>query len=76
MTRTIQKIGNSRGIILNRTMLEHLGATDAVELTLEEGRIVLTAPRRRQTFEEATEATFTEYDQAMKALADASELRR
>jgi antitoxin component of MazEF toxin-antitoxin module len=74
MTRTIQKIGNSRGIILNRTMLEHLGTTDVVELTLEEGRIVLTAPRKRQSFDEATHVTFTDYDRTMKALADPSEL--
>ena len=40
MTRTIQKIGNSKGIILNKTMLEHLGVSDAVDVAMEEGRII------------------------------------
>ncbi len=75
MTRTLQRIGNSKGLVLTRTMLEHLGVTDAVEVTLEEGRIVITAPHgpapRRQSFEEAKDATFDQYDSAMKRLADA-----
>jgi antitoxin component of MazEF toxin-antitoxin module len=75
MTRTLQKIGNSRGLVLTRTMLDHLGITDTVEITLEEGRIVLAPPQgaapRRQSFEQASESTFAQYDDAMRRLADA-----
>ena len=76
MTRLLQKVGNSRGLVLTRTMLDHLGATDAVEENIEEGRIVLTlpkgpVPRKRQSFEVAMETTFTEYDSAMARLAKA-----
>jgi antitoxin component of MazEF toxin-antitoxin module len=45
MTRALHKIGNSRGLVLTRTMLDHLGVTDAVEITMEEGRIVLAPPQ-------------------------------
>lgn len=76
MTRSLQKVGNSKGLVMTRTMLEHLGVTDAVEVLIEEGRIVITAPQgpapRRQSFEEAKEATFAQYDAAMRRLADAS----
>ena len=74
MTRQIQKIGNSKGVILTRTMMEHLGVDQAIEVTMEEGRIVLTAPQgapRRQSFEEARNATFAQYDNALQRLADA-----
>lgn len=77
MTRQLQKVGNSRGLVLTRTMLDHLGVTDAVDVTMEEGRIVITPPTgpspRRQSFNEASEATFAQYGPAMQRLADASE---
>lgn len=77
MTRSLQKLGNSKGLVMTRTMLEHLGVTDAVELSMEQGRIVITAPQehapRRQSFEEAKDATFAQYDDALRRLADASE---
>lgn len=76
MTRTIQKIGNSRGLVLSRDMLDHLEVTDAVEVTFEKGKIVLTKPagaptRRRQSFEEAKKATIEQYHDALKELAGA-----
>ena len=72
MTRTLQKIGNSKGLLLNRTMLDHLGVSDTVDVRLEEGRIVITPPQpKRQSFEDASKATFAEYDGAMRRLADA-----
>lgn len=77
MTRSLQKIGNSKGLVMTRLMLEHLGVTDAVEVSMEQGRIVISAPqppapRRRQSFEEAKEATFAQYDDTLRRLADAS----
>lgn len=74
MTRQLQKIGNSKGIVLTRTMLEHLGIEETIEITMEEGRIVLTAPQislRRQSFDEARNATIEQYGEALQRLADA-----
>ena len=48
MKLAIIRIGNSRGLRLPKAVLEQCGFTDAVELTIETGRIVLTpitAPR-------------------------------
>ena len=72
MTRHLQKIGNSKGLLLNRVMLDHLGVTDEVEVFLDRGRIVITAPRNRQSFDDAKKSTFDQYDSTMKRLADAS----
>lgn len=75
MTRSLQKIGNSKGLVMTRTMMHHLGVTDAVEVSMEQGRIVITAPhgpsQRRQSFEDAKESTFAQYDDALRRLADA-----
>ena len=49
MRAAVRKLGNSSGVIIPKSVLEELGvaAGDTIELTLEEGRIVL-APLRRQ----------------------------
>src|SRR5690349_19842751 len=44
MTRTLQKPGNSKGLVLTRTMLDHLGVTDTAEVKLEHESIVLKKP--------------------------------
>lgn len=77
-TRRIQKIGNSRGLILTSEMMDHLGVLEQVSVTFETGRIVLTAPapearlvpgRRRQSRAEAVEATLAQYGEALQRLA-------
>lgn len=75
MIRRIQKIGNSRGLVLTRTMLDHIGAEENVDVAMEEGRIVITAtredsPRQKQTFDEAKRATFAQYDDTLRRLAE------
>jgi antitoxin component of MazEF toxin-antitoxin module len=72
MQRKLQKIGNSRGIILDRTMREHIGIDDSdqVEVTLTKNAIVISAPRACQSFEDAMAATFRQYDNTMKRLAE------
>src|SRR4051794_10391359 len=79
LTRRIQKVGNSRGVILTSDMLAHLGVEDLVEVTFETGRLVLTAPPqdakrrpgpRRQSKKEAMRATFDQYESALQQLAD------
>ena len=77
MRRNLIEIGGNRALILSREMLEHLGVTDAVEVTLEDGRLVLSAssqassgaPAPAQTFAEAAEDTLAQYDEALRRLS-------
>ena len=57
---------------MDRTMREHIGIDDSdqVEITLIENAIVISAPRFRQTFEDAMAVTFNQYDNTMKRLRD------
>jgi antitoxin component of MazEF toxin-antitoxin module len=82
VVRTLQKIGNSRGVVLTKDMLAHLGVEDRVEIAFEKGQIILTAPssssrltpgRNRQSFEAAKDATFAQYGPALQRLADVAE---
>lgn len=79
ITRKIQKIGNSKGVILTGDMLAHLGVEDQVAITFETGRLVLSAPgshaqltpgRNRQSKEEAMCSTFEQYGEALQRLAE------
>jgi antitoxin MazE len=47
MRASVRKLGNSSGVIIPKSLLAEAGVSvgDSVDLTLEEGRIVL-APRR------------------------------
>ena len=82
ITRRIQKIGNSKGLILTSEMLAHLGVEDQVAVTYEAGRLVLSAPapgakltpgRNRQSKEDAMRSTFSQYESALRRLTDASD---
>jgi antitoxin component of MazEF toxin-antitoxin module len=44
MTRKLVKTGNSNALIVDKTMKEHLGVTDEVEVIYEKDRIVLKRP--------------------------------
>ena len=72
MHRKLQKIGNSRGVVLDRTMREHIGVEEAdqVEISLIKNAIVIRALRPKQPFEEAMNATFEQYGDALKRLAE------
>jgi antitoxin MazE len=60
----IRKLGNSSGVIIPKTMLAELGvaAGDAIDLSLDHGRIAITPVRRRpregwaEAFRELAEA--------------------
>lgn len=76
MVRSLQKIGTSKGIILTRDMMDHLGVTDSIEISLEAGRIVLTAPTvdsapvsRRPSVRESAVKGITKYRPALEVLA-------
>jgi antitoxin MazE len=48
------RIGNSRGIRIPKGLIEECGLAGKVELTIEEGRIVISRPRHpRQGWKEA-----------------------
>jgi antitoxin MazE len=49
----VVKIGNSRGIRIPRTVLEHAGLTDQVEMTIEGNKLIIQAFRHsRQGWED------------------------
>lgn len=47
MLLMIRKIGNSQGVILPKTLLGQIGAADCLEVSLEQGAIVLRRPAVR-----------------------------
>ena len=54
MELSIIRIGNSRGIRLNKSILQRYNIQDRVEVILEKGRIVLKpVPNTRQGWEDA-----------------------
>ena len=64
MRAAIRKLGNSSGVIIPKSMLTEIGITagDAVDLSLEDGRIAITPVKRRpregwaEAFREIAEA--------------------
>ncbi|MBS1726550.1 MAG: hypothetical protein JST51_07495 [Armatimonadetes bacterium] len=70
MIRQTVKSGNSTALILSKDMRDHLGLTDnQIEVIFESGCLVLRAPQRGQSFEDAVRATLEEYDSAFRNLA-------
>lgn len=66
MVRQLTRIGDGKGIVMSKLMLEHLRVTDQVELYLEHGRIVIKAPARirpeRRGVEDYKEPHFTQFE--------------
>jgi antitoxin MazE len=64
MRAAIRKLGNSSGVIIPKSLLAEIGiaAGDAVDLSLEDGRIIITPQKRRpregwaEAFREIAEA--------------------
>ena len=75
MIKTITKVGNSQGIILDAALMElaHLKVGDEVNLEVHAGgTITLTPIRSRPTREEVSQVikkTMTDYARTMKKLA-------
>jgi antitoxin MazE len=46
MRVTLRKMGNSSGVIIPKLFLAEIGAAGAVEMAVEDGRIVIKAERR------------------------------
>lgn len=58
MKARLRKIGNSKGIIIPATFLEQLNASEALEMKIENGAIILQPER------ELRKNWFTDYEQA------------
>jgi antitoxin component of MazEF toxin-antitoxin module len=75
MVKTISKIGNSQGLILDAALLElaHLQAGDQVNLEVHEGGTITLTPLRprpsRTEVSRLIKATMTDYAGTMKKLA-------
>lgn len=67
MTRKLIKTGNSSALVVDKTMKEHLGISDSVDLVFEKDRVIL---RRPMTIQEASERTLKRYGKALKRLAE------
>ena len=76
MTRTLENLGDNKGLVLTPAMLDHLGVCNEVEVVLEHGKIVLMAPctgttERRRSFDDAVASTLDRYGNTLRDLADA-----
>ncbi len=70
MIRQLSKIGNSKGLILPQFVQEYLGlSSDSVEMTLENGKVILSAPERKQSFDAALSSTLEQFDEALTNLS-------
>ena len=77
MVKLLQRVGNSQAVLLSREQLEHLGATDAVTLTMEKGCIILraatpeeTPPRRTRTVRQSLDSLHEKFPETLKRLAE------
>ena len=67
MKRKLYKVGHSQGLILTKDMIQHLGVSDAVEVVMEPGRIVLRPVE--PTIEEIAAEAVEQYGNALRNLA-------
>lgn len=44
MIKRLQNLRNGKALVFTQAMLDHLGDPYAVEITLEDGRVILTVP--------------------------------
>jgi antitoxin MazE len=67
MRAPLRKMGNSSGVIIPKPFLAEIGATGAVEMTVEDGRIVIEAEKRppRAGWAEASRAIAEAGDDAL-----------
>ncbi len=68
ITTTLRKLGNSQGVIIPKPLLAQVGLTDAAEMHVENGAIVL-RPARRGAREGWAEASFAIAADANEGLA-------
>jgi antitoxin component of MazEF toxin-antitoxin module len=75
MVKTISKVGNSHGIILDAALMDlaHLKAGDALNVEVHPGGTITLTPLRprpsREQVSKVIKSTMTEYARTMKKLA-------
>jgi len=74
MIKKLAKVGNSQALILDRTMLEHLGVSegDSIQVTLDGQSIILNpvvATVTDDQFKESFDRLSSRYDELMRRLA-------
>jgi antitoxin component of MazEF toxin-antitoxin module len=76
MIKTIKKIGNSKGIILDAALLEmaHLKEGDRLSVTVHEGGAITFAPVEPHTisdevFDETAKKVLADYSETLKKLS-------
>jgi len=67
MTKKLHKSGNSMSLIITKTMREHLGVTDEVDVQFAEGQIIL---RKPLSVREASRGSGEKYREAYRRLAE------
>jgi antitoxin MazE len=76
MKARIVQIGNSRGVRIPKPIIEQTGLTGEIEMTVEEGRIVISrADRPRAEWPEAFRAMARNHDDAILDLERAGDTR-
>lgn len=67
MLTKVRKLGNSRGIIIPKPLMEQVGLTDEAQISVENGAIVLRPARRapREGWAQACQAIATASDDAL-----------
>ncbi len=76
MIKTITRIGNSKGIILDAALLElaHLKEGDQLSVTIHEGGTILFSPLEPRLFadddfDQATKEVITDYEVTLRKLS-------
>jgi antitoxin component of MazEF toxin-antitoxin module len=74
MIKSLQKVGNSRALVLDKAMLEHLGVRDEdqVQVTLSGDSLIVTGVSRTipdDVYERSKKKIMTKYDKMLRNLA-------
>ncbi len=74
MIKTLQKVGNSKALILDKALLEQLGIRDddQVQLTIDGPNLTISAAGPTISdaeFDKAVDRVMTKYDKALRNLA-------
>ncbi len=71
ITKRVQKVGNSRGVILSPEMRQHLGDAEVVEIVyIPEGIIIKKAVPQPTSIEAVTAQVMSKYPTTLKRLAE------
>ncbi len=71
ITKRVQKIGGSRGVIFSAEMRQHLGNAEVVEVIyVTDGILIKNANGSRQAIKETVDRAISKYPRTLKRLAE------